>query len=1091
MDLRKFAVVVALCSVCATTAFARGGWQDPPGGWDYMLEAGATDGTYVALPAGTAIIGGLLDGTWSGGVQTYFWDGSAPGVYDITNADGNAPGGAELATRVGLGDGGGNATVLALEVAGDTTVATGNPFNFAWTTPANEAVYFVHPIYQPGQTTTLANPDFGVTVIARWRLTPGPKDAVPPGGQNWVSSGFTTSTDVNVRGKGMISLVDQDDFNASIGFRPDGTLSLMDQYNLNYAGSPTSFVTAWMTVMYVNPNTWRVEVYLNGSTTAAFAQDVTDYPEADESGNDPAYYLAFGLPVKGVPGAMELDYIGYKVGFLRPGQTQMPPAALACAIDTSVTPSALNLTWTIPAGAVYDSIQILADGALIDTIAGTETAWTTTTLLPGQHTYGVRAVVGATQLQPQVCFVSDCPGQNVQVVIDYTRQPPAAHVTWDPVAYAATRIEVAREGVVLADNLPPDAVEYWDSTLTAGDGEVAYDITFVPTTGRACGAQTTRHVILLADEIAFLDPDGGWDYVYDPDTHDPIGNPMDKYVTDKGVEGCLDGTWIRSFANDFWDGAAPGNSTPPDDPSPIAPGGIEIRDRPGEGLGGVATKTLSIEDPGDPTGGGYADPSNRKIVLGRVLTPPDNLLGGRYAEGVTMYVRFRLTPDPRDVVDPPNGDPVRDSNHGMITLCYNDGDPAANVDATGSRSFGMSLNGDALDLSDGGDIQGLEPGQWVSVWFMTQDTDRNGAYHSSMYLNGSLIPVRPDWRRATDDANVTIDRWEEQLFADTAQAFTAIVIGGMYSGNDCAFEIDFIKIKHGAVAPTSGNVTRDVTNLVCTGSGNDVAFTWADSDAYDSIEVREGATTLLTLAGDAVQAALAAQPNGAHTYSVVAVKGGLESTGVDCSVTLPAAAPTPAVRNLACRGAGNDVTLTWTNGGSYDSIEVRESASVLATLAGTAVQTVLAGQPDGAHTYTVIAVKSGTPSSGATCSVTLPASQGDTIYVYMGNVNGDAKADIADAIALLGYLFAQKVAPKCAKAADANDDNAVNIGDAIAILGYLFGGKTMTAPDGSLIDAKVSPAKCTGYPATGTGPDGKPNFPPKMGDLPTCETQCQ
>ncbi len=108
------------------------------------------------------------------------------------------------------------------------------------------------------------------------------------------------------------------------------------------------------------------------------------------------------------------------------------------------------------------------------------------------------------------------------------------------------------------------------------------------------------------------------------------------------------------------------------------------------------------------------------------------------------------------------------------------------------------------------------------------------------------------------------------------------------------------------------------------------------------------------------------------------------------------------------------------------------------------------------------------------------------IYVKMGAVNAGPGVDIADAIALLGYLFAQKAAPLCAKAADANDDDALNIADAITILGYLFSGKPMFAPDHSEI--KAANNTCKGYAANGN--DGKPFFPAKIGALNACDTQC-
>jgi len=54
------------------------------------------------------------------------------------------------------------------------------------------------------------------------------------------------------------------------------------------------------------------------------------------------------------------------------------------------------------------------------------------------------------------------------------------------------------------------------------------------------------------------------------------------------------------------------------------------------------------------------------------------------------------------------------------------------------------------------------------------------------------------------------------------------------------------------------------------------------------------------------------------------------------------------------------------------------------------------------------------------------------------DVNDDGKVDIADAIFILGYLFAWGAVPGCVDAADANDDGKVDIADVIAILGHLF-----------------------------------------------------
>jgi len=54
-----------------------------------------------------------------------------------------------------------------------------------------------------------------------------------------------------------------------------------------------------------------------------------------------------------------------------------------------------------------------------------------------------------------------------------------------------------------------------------------------------------------------------------------------------------------------------------------------------------------------------------------------------------------------------------------------------------------------------------------------------------------------------------------------------------------------------------------------------------------------------------------------------------------------------------------------------------------------------------------------------------------------GDANADRATDLADAIKILGYLFAHD-AVACGDAADANDDGKVDIADAVFILSYLF-----------------------------------------------------
>lgn len=55
-----------------------------------------------------------------------------------------------------------------------------------------------------------------------------------------------------------------------------------------------------------------------------------------------------------------------------------------------------------------------------------------------------------------------------------------------------------------------------------------------------------------------------------------------------------------------------------------------------------------------------------------------------------------------------------------------------------------------------------------------------------------------------------------------------------------------------------------------------------------------------------------------------------------------------------------------------------------------------------------------------------------------GDFNNSGRLDLADAIGVLKYLFAQADKPECKDSADANDDGNISISDAITVLRYLF-----------------------------------------------------
>jgi len=76
-----------------------------------------------------------------------------------------------------------------------------------------------------------------------------------------------------------------------------------------------------------------------------------------------------------------------------------------------------------------------------------------------------------------------------------------------------------------------------------------------------------------------------------------------------------------------------------------------------------------------------------------------------------------------------------------------------------------------------------------------------------------------------------------------------------------------------------------------------------------------------------------------------------------------------------------------------------------------------------------------------------PLGQLDPHYPFVrGDANQDTKVDIADAIAVLSYLFGPSGMLPCLDAADVNDDERINVADPIRLLMYLFGGGVPLPP---------------------------------------------
>jgi hypothetical protein len=92
-------------------------------------------------------------------------------------------------------------------------------------------------------------------------------------------------------------------------------------------------------------------------------------------------------------------------------------------------------------------------------------------------------------------------------------------------------------------------------------------------------------------------------------------------------------------------------------------------------------------------------------------------------------------------------------------------------------------------------------------------------------------------------------------------------------------------------------------------------------------------------------------------------------------------------------------------------------------------------------------------------------SAGDARFVR-GDANGDGPVDLADAISILGYLFADESPPPCIDAADANDDGRFDVSDVVQMLRHLFGAGVVLPPPAGACgdDTTVDSLGCEAYP---------------------------
>ncbi len=281
--------IILFLFTTSTNLWALGGWGDPPGGWDVLFHFDELKDKKLKTVGNSAI-----DGSWNHDNGSDQWDGSAPGE------KGKSPGGVAINVVAGEGDPTGDAVVLSIE-------DTGDPRNNGFADPgSNRKVYFTYNINYNGHLLT-----DGVTFIARWRINPDPLEA-PANGEN-----------LHDGAKGQVA----------VGSLNPATLFSMalDEGGILYfaseaqkaldVGDETQFKAVWATI---KDSGQEINIYLNGDVKPIFSDSVVPLGNGDDSNF--SNYLAIGMGSTGRDGAIQIDYIGYKVGIFEPEFYSVTPA---------------------------------------------------------------------------------------------------------------------------------------------------------------------------------------------------------------------------------------------------------------------------------------------------------------------------------------------------------------------------------------------------------------------------------------------------------------------------------------------------------------------------------------------------------------------------------------------------------------------------------------------------------------------------------------------------------------------------------------------------------------------------------------------
>ncbi|MFN0060021.1 MAG: hypothetical protein ACKVX7_16300 [Planctomycetota bacterium] len=168
-----------------------------------------------------------------------------------------------------------------------------------------------------------------------------------------------------------------------------------------------------------------------------------------------------------------------------------------------------------------------------------------------------------------------------------------------------------------------------------------------------------------------------------------------------------------------------------------------------------------------------------------------------------------------------------------------------------------------------------------------------------------------------------------------------------------------------AAATCSVSVPERVENLTCSVSGDTATIEWTNPVPFSAVRIERDGVQVALLAGTATSFMDPGLAIGTFEYEVSSQIGAVFAARVSCQVQVLEPV------QLSCSAVDGEVFLSWLNGngGSYEFIDVRRDAVLLATLGGASTSYSDTGVAVGSYDYEVTPRVAGSTAAPALCAI--------------------------------------------------------------------------------------------------------------------------